>query len=72
MGQARRPCCRWRPGCCAPTRAPRVHGLDVWRDPLEAKRLIGNLADGVDLFDRLTGEQLITFTGLLFSLDRAT
>lgn len=49
-----------------------VHGIDVWRDPLAAKRLIGNLADGVDLYDRLTGEQLITFSGLLFGLDRAT
>ena len=38
--------------------------------PLEAKRLIGNLADGVDLYDRLTGEQLITFSGLLFGLER--
>ena len=49
-----------------------VHGIDVWQHPLEAKRLIGNLADGVDLYDRLTGEQLITFAGLLFGLDRAT
>ncbi len=47
-----------------------VHGVDVWRDPLTAKRMIGNLADGVDLFDRLTGEQLITYTGLLFGIDR--
>ena len=49
-----------------------IHGIDVWQHPLEAKRLIGNLADGVDLYDRLTGEQLITFSGLLFGLDRAT
>ncbi len=49
-----------------------IDGIDVWRRPLEAKRLIGNLADGVDLYDRLTGEQLITFTGQLFGLDRAT
>jgi ABC-2 type transport system ATP-binding protein len=34
--------------------------------------LIGNLADGVDLYDQLTGEQLITFSGMLFGLDRAT
>ena len=47
-----------------------VHGLDVWHDPLAAKRLIGNLADGVELFDRLTGEQLISYTGMLFSLPR--
>ena len=49
-----------------------VHGIDVWQHPLEAKRLIGNLADRVDLYDRLTGEQLITFAGLLFGLDRPT
>ena len=49
-----------------------VHGIDVWRRPQEAKRLIGNLADGVDLYDQLTGEQLITFSGLLFGLDRPT
>ena len=49
-----------------------VHGIDVWQQPLEAKRLIGNLADGVDLYDRLTGEQLITFSGELFGLDRST
>ena len=42
-----------------------VHGVDVWQRPLDAKPLIGNLADGVDLYDRLTGEQLITFSGLL-------
>jgi ABC-2 type transport system ATP-binding protein len=49
-----------------------VHGIDVWRHPLEAKRLIGNLAGEMDLYDRLTGEQLITFSGQLFGLDRAT
>jgi ABC-2 type transport system ATP-binding protein len=49
-----------------------VHGIDLWTRPREAKRLIGNLADGVDLYDRLTGEQLIMFSGLLFGLDRAT
>jgi ABC-2 type transport system ATP-binding protein len=49
-----------------------IDGIDVWRRPLEAKRLIGNLADGVDLYDRLTGEQLITFSGQLFGLDRVT
>src|SRR6187549_448573 len=47
-----------------------IDGIDVWQRPMEAKRLIGNLADGVDLYDRLTGEQLITFSGQLFGLDR--
>lgn len=49
-----------------------VNGLDVWAQSSEAKRLIGNLADGVDLYDMLTGEQLIAFAGLLFGLDRDT
>ncbi len=49
-----------------------VEGIDVWQRPLEAKRLIGNLADGADVYDRLTGEQLITFSGMLFGLERST
>jgi len=47
-----------------------VHGIEVWADPIAAKRMIGNLADGVRLFDRLTGEQLIAYTGRLFGLPR--
>ncbi len=47
-----------------------VHGVDVWSAPVEAKRMIGNLADGVRLFDRLTGEQLITYTAMMFGLPR--
>lgn len=48
----------------------RIHGVDVWAHPVEAKKLIGNLADGVRLFDRLTGEQLVTYTGMMFGLPR--
>lgn len=47
-----------------------VHGVDVWADPVAAKAMIGNLADGVRLFDRLTGEQLITYTAMMFGLPR--
>ena len=50
----------------------RIHGIDVWAEPLAAKRMIGVLADGADLFDRLTGEQLLSYTGLLYSLPRET
>ena len=49
-----------------------VHGVDVWAEPVRAKGLIGNLADGVKLFDRLTGEQLVTYNAMLFGLERAT
>ncbi len=47
-----------------------VHGVDVWQQPLEAKKLMGILPDGVRLFDRLTGEQLVTYAGLLRGMDR--
>ncbi|MEQ4566087.1 ABC transporter ATP-binding protein [Paenarthrobacter sp. CAP02] len=47
-----------------------VHGVDVWAKPLEAKKLMGVLPDGVRLFDRLTGEQLVTYSGLLRGMDR--
>ncbi|MFJ4027668.1 ABC transporter ATP-binding protein [Paenarthrobacter sp. NPDC089989] len=47
-----------------------VHGVDVWSRPLEAKKLMGVLPDGVRLFDRLTGEQLVTYAGLLRGMDR--
>lgn len=49
-----------------------VLGTDVWRDPTHAKSLVGVLSDGIALFDRLTGEQLVTYHGLLNGMDRET
>lgn len=49
-----------------------VHGVDLWAHPTEVKRAIGVLPDGVRLFDRLTGAQLVTYAGLLQGLDRPT
>ena len=48
-----------------------VLGSDVWADPVAAKRQIGVLPDGLRLFDRLTGAQLVTYAGLLRGLDAA-
>ncbi|WP_088318169.1 ABC transporter ATP-binding protein [Kineosporia sp. R_H_3] len=47
-----------------------VLGTDLWSDPTAAKRLLGVLPDGVRLFDRLTGRELVTYHGLLRGLDR--
>ena len=47
-----------------------IHGVDVWTDLVKAKSLVGNLSDGVRLFDRLTGTQLVTYAGLLYGMDR--
>lgn len=49
-----------------------VGGLDVWANPLDAKRRVGVLPDGVRLFDKLTGEQLLTYAGRLHGLEKAT
>ncbi|HEY8473517.1 MAG TPA: ABC transporter ATP-binding protein [Natronosporangium sp.] len=49
-----------------------VLGHDVWSDPAEAKRRLGALPDGVRLFDRLSGPELLAYTGLLRGMDPAT
>ena len=46
-----------------------VLGYDVWADPAAAKRLLGVLPDGVRLFDRLTGAELLAYHGLLRGMD---
>nr|WP_234407409.1 ABC transporter ATP-binding protein [Microterricola viridarii] len=49
-----------------------VHGIDVWGDPGAAKRAIGVLPDRLRLFDRLTGAQLLYYSGILRGLDNAS
>ncbi|MDR3202554.1 MAG: ABC transporter ATP-binding protein [Bifidobacteriaceae bacterium] len=50
----------------------RVAGLDLWADPPAAKARLGVLPDALRLFDRLTGAELLTYTGRLRGMDRAT
>jgi len=49
-----------------------VHGIDAWTDPVRAKRAIGVLPDKLRLFDRLTGAQLLHFSGTLRGLSAKT
>jgi ABC-2 type transport system ATP-binding protein len=49
-----------------------VLGTDLWADPVHGKSLLGVLPDGVRLFDRLSGLQLVVYAGLLHGLDRTT
>jgi ABC-2 type transport system ATP-binding protein len=49
-----------------------VNGLDVWADPAEAKKIIGVLPDRLRLFDRLTGRQLLYYSGTLRGLDNTS
>ncbi|MFV0435635.1 MAG: ATP-binding cassette domain-containing protein [Leucobacter sp.] len=49
-----------------------VGGVDVWSDGPAAKRLIGTLPDRLRLFDRLTGAQLLYYSGVLHGVDEET
>jgi ABC-2 type transport system ATP-binding protein len=49
-----------------------VLGYDVWSDPAAAKRLFGVLPDGVRMFDRLSGAELLAYHGLLRGMDAGT
>ncbi len=48
-----------------------VLGHDVWADPVRAKALLGVMPDGVRLFDRLSGAELLAYHGLLRGMDPA-
>ena len=49
-----------------------VHGHDVWTDQVAAKRDCGVLPDRLRMFDRLTGAQLLYYSGILRGLDKTT
>ena len=46
-----------------------VNGIDVWADPVAAKRVIGVLPEDLNLFERLSGIELLTYHGLLRRMD---
>lgn len=50
----------------------RILGLDLSRDAIAVKRLVGSVPDGLALFERLTGAEQLRLSGQLYGLDRAT
>ena len=48
-----------------------VRDVNVWTDGPTAKRLIGTLPDRLRLFDRLTGAQLLYYSGVLHGVSEA-
>jgi ABC-2 type transport system ATP-binding protein len=50
----------------------RILGLELEREGLAVKRLIGSVPDGLALFERLTGAEQLRISGQLYGLDRAT
>jgi ABC-2 type transport system ATP-binding protein len=60
-------------GLLAPT-AGRIEilGLDLATHPVEVKRQIGVVPEGMALFGRLTGAEFLNFAGRMYGLDRET
>ncbi len=60
-------------GLLAPTAGTmQVLGLDFQQNPIEVKRQIGVVPEGLALYDRLTGREYLNFVGRMYGLDRAT
>jgi ABC-2 type transport system ATP-binding protein len=49
-----------------------VLGLDLAKNPVEVKRQIGVVPEGMALFGRLTGAEYLNFVGRMYGLDRET
>ncbi|MFG3259296.1 ABC transporter ATP-binding protein [Streptomyces sp. NPDC048172] len=48
-----------------------IGGHDVWRDPVAVKSRIGVLPEGLRLFERLSGAELLTYMGALRGIPAA-
>lgn len=58
-------------GLLAPTSGKiRVLGRDIAHEPLEVKRRIGVVPEDLNLFERLTGAEMLTFTGRMYGLGK--
>jgi ABC-2 type transport system ATP-binding protein len=58
-------------GLLAPTSGRiRILGLDLLEHPVEVKRQIGVVPEGMALFGRLTGAEYLNFVGRMYGLDR--
>jgi len=60
-------------GLLAPTSGSmQLLGLDLTSHPVEVKRQIGVVPEGMGLFERLTGAEYLHFVGRMYGLDRDT
>src|SRR5579875_281042 len=48
-----------------------VGGVDVWREPIRAKALMGVLPEYLTLYERLSGREFITFSAHMYGVGRA-
>jgi len=45
-----------------------VDGVDVWKDPLQARSLIGVLPEYLNLYERLSGREVVNFAGHMYGV----
>ena len=58
-------------GLLAPTSGTlHVLGLDIAARPMDVKRLIGVVPEDLNLFERLTGAEMLSFTGRMYGLGK--
>jgi ABC-2 type transport system ATP-binding protein len=58
-------------GLLAPTSGTlHVLGLDISTQPMEVKRLIGVVPEDLNLFERLTGAEMLAFTGRMYGVGK--
>ena len=45
-----------------------VGGIDVWKNPLQARAIMGVLPEYLNLYERLTGKEFLVFAGHMYGL----
>jgi ABC-2 type transport system ATP-binding protein len=59
-------------GLLAPTSGKlRVLGRDIMEEPIEVKKRIGVVPEDLNLFERLTGAEMLVFTGRMYGLQHS-
>jgi len=48
-----------------------VSGVDVWRDPLRVRSMMGVLPEYLNLYERLSGREFVTFSGHMYGVPAA-
>ena len=49
-----------------------INGIDMLKDPIEAKRMLGYVPDNHEIYDRLTGIEYLSFIADVYGVDGAT
>ncbi len=47
-----------------------VGGVDVWSDPIRVRSLMGVLPEHLNLYERLSGREFVTFAGHMYGLEK--